>query len=149
MDKKFNPDRLFPIMDKKAEKDICERPPGNVIPQHPDCNPEFPECAHDNRIIIDLVPGECATRDTDPYFKKGYELYHEGKMDDALAELDASLRIEPGRAETYLLIGDIYERRRMFDEAIKAYEEALRLSPDDKMTGFKLQNALAQNTLKR
>jgi tetratricopeptide (TPR) repeat protein len=136
-------------MDKKAEKDICENPPENIIPQHPDCNPEFSECAHDNKISIDLVPGECATCDMDPHFKKGYELYHAGNMDDALAEFDASLDVSPDTAETHLLIGDIYERRRMFDEAINEYKEALRLSPGDKMMRFKLQTALSQRPVRR
>ncbi len=134
-------------MDKKAAKDICKNPPENNIPWHPDCDPAAPECTHDNRISIDLVPGECATRGADPHFKKGYELYHEGDLDDALVELDASLGVDPDKAETHLLLGDIYERRRMFDEAIKEYEEALRLSPGDKTMEFKLQTALAQRRL--
>lgn len=115
-----------------------------VVPQHPDCNPEIAECAHDNKISISLVPGECATRGEDSHFKKGYDLYHEGRMDDALVELDASLGVNPANAETHLIIGDIYERRRMFDEAIKAYKEALKISPNDKMMKFKLQTALDQ-----
>jgi tetratricopeptide (TPR) repeat protein len=136
-------------MDKKDGKDICENPPEIIIRQHPDCDPECPECAHDVRIPIDLVPGACTTRGTDTHFKKGFELYNEGKMDDALVELDASLGVDPGRSETYLLIGDIYERRRMFDEAIKEYERALKHSPDDKMLKFKLQNVLGQRALQR
>ena len=130
----------------KYEKDVCDNPPVIVVPQHPDCNPENPECAHDNKISISLVPGECATRGEDSHFKKGYELYHEDKMDDALVELDASLEVNPGNAEAHLIIGDIYERRRMFDEAIKAYKEALNISPDDKMMKFKLQTALDQRS---
>ena len=132
----------------KDEKGICDNPPEIVIPQHPDCNPEIQECAHDNKISISLVPGECATRGEDSHFKKGYELYHDDRMDDALVELDASLGVNPGNAETYLIIGDIYERRRMFDEAIKAYKEALKISPDDKMMKFKLQTALDQSSRK-
>jgi tetratricopeptide (TPR) repeat protein len=131
-------------MDKKDEKDICEKPPEIIVPQHPDCNPEFEECAHDNRITIDFVPGECLTRGVDPHFRKGYELYHMGMLDDALVEFDESALVEPNRAETHLLIGDIYERRRMFDEAIKEYEEALRLSPGDEMIRYKLKTALGQ-----
>lgn len=129
----------------KDEKGICEHPPENVIPQHPDCNPALEECAHDNKISIELVPGRCATRGEDPHFKKGYELYHEGRHDDAIVELDASLGVNPDNAEAHLLIGDIYERRRMFDEAISEYKEALRLSPDDKMTQAKMQTALTQS----
>jgi tetratricopeptide (TPR) repeat protein len=136
-------------MSEKVDKDICENPPEIVVPWHPDCNPEFSECAHDNRISIDLVPGKCTTRGADPHFKKGYELYHQGNMDDALVELDESSRVDPARAETRLIMGDIYERRRMFDEAIKEYEEALKLSPDDGMINFKLQNALAQRAPKK
>ena len=136
-------------MERRDEKDICENPPKIVIPQHPDCNPEIGECAHDNKISIDLVPGECATRGSDSHFKKGYELYHDDKLDDALVELDESARVEPDKAETHLLIGDIYERRRMFDEAIQAYELALKLAPDDKMMKFKVQNALAQRTARK
>ena len=54
----------------------------------------------------------------------------------------------PDNAETHLIIGDIYERRRMFDEAIKEYKEALKISPNDKMMNFKLQTALGQRTHK-
>jgi tetratricopeptide (TPR) repeat protein len=136
-------------MSEKDDKDICENPPKIIVPWHPDCNPEFGECAHDNRISIDMVTGDCTTRGADHHFKKGYELYHQGRLDDALVELDESSRVDPGRAETRLLMGDIYERRRMFDEAIKEYEEALKLSPDDGMIKFKLQNALAQRGLKK
>ncbi len=133
-------------MDKKDEKDICDNPPDIVVPWHPDCNPEFGECAHDNRISIDLVEGKCATRGADPHFKKGYELYHENRLDDALVELGESLRLDPINAEAHLLIGDIHEQRRMFDEAIKEYEKALKLSPDEGSIKFKLQNALAQRS---
>ncbi len=136
-------------MERKDEKDICENPPEIVIPQHPDCDPRFGECAHDIRIPVELVPGECATRGVDPHFKKGYALYHEGRLDDALVELDESVQVDPGNAEARLLIGDIYERRRMFDEAIRAYEEALKLSPDDGMTRFKLENAMSQRSRKK
>ncbi|MDI6897946.1 tetratricopeptide repeat protein [Methanocella conradii] len=127
-----------------GRKDICEEPPEIIVPQHPDCNPEFEECAHDNRILIDLVSGECIKRDADPHFTKGYELYHMGMIDDALVELDASLNVNPNRAEAHLLIGDIYERRRMFDEAISEYKEALRLSPEDGTIKLKLEIALSQ-----
>ena len=130
----------------KDDKNICEKPPEIVIRQHPDCNPEFAECEHDNKISIDLVPGECATRGEDPHFKKGYELYHEDKMDDALAEMDESLSVNPQNSEAWLIIGDIYERRRMFDEAIGAYREALKIAPNDKMMQFKLQTALSQKS---
>jgi tetratricopeptide (TPR) repeat protein len=134
-------------MAEKDEKDACENPPEIVIPQHPDCNPEFSECAHDNRIAIDLVPGKCATRDADPHYKKGYELYHQGSLDDALVELDQSAKVDPDRAETHLLMGDIYERRRMFDEAIREYQESLRLSPNDGSIKFKLHNAISQRSI--
>ncbi len=136
-------------MAKKDQKDICDNPPEIIVPQHPDCNPEFSECAHDNRISIDLVPGKCATRGADAHFKKGYELYHEGKADEALAELAESLKTDPINAEAHLLIGDIHERRQQYAEAVKQYEAAVKLSPDDKMIRFKLQNALAQRVQKK
>ncbi len=131
-------------MAEKDQKDICENPPQNVIPWHPDCDPSAEECKHDNRISVDFVPGQCATRGTDSHFKKGYELYHEGRMDEAIDELKESLKMDPINAEAHLLIGDIHERRRQFDTAIKEYDAALKLSPDDQMIKFKLQNAMAQ-----
>jgi tetratricopeptide (TPR) repeat protein len=136
-------------MSKKDEKDVCDNPPEIIIPQHPDCNPEFSECSHDNKIAIDLVPGECATRGADPHFTKGYELYHEGMMDEALVELDESAKVNPDISETYLIMGDIYERRRMFDEALREYEKALKLSPNDKMMRFKRDTAAAQRTSRK
>jgi len=93
------------------------------------------------------VPGKCATRGADSHYKKGYELYHQGSFDDALVELDQSAKIDPERAETHLLMGDIYERRRMFDEAIREYQESLRLSPNDGSVKFKLHNAITQRSI--
>ncbi len=57
----------------------------------------------------------------------GY-LFYAGRHDEALAQMGKTLEIDSQFAPAYRQLGGIYEQKRMFDEAIDAFEKAKVLS---------------------
>lgn len=52
-----------------------------------------------------------------------------GRVDSALADLTESVRLSPNNAKAFFALGDCYERKKMNDDAIRAYGTALELEP--------------------
>ena len=110
-----------------------------ILPKAPESSPEnAPDCAHSNDISIAIVPA------TGGRLGRGKARYDRGDLDGAAAELIARLVEEPGDTEARLILGDIYERKGRFREAVDQYLEAERLAPGDKMLRLKLETALRQ-----
>jgi protein O-mannosyl-transferase len=67
-----------------------------------------------------------------------------GRLDDAVAEYEEALRLDPAAPELRVNLGNIWFRvPGHMDDAIGQYEEALRLMPDDAQAHFALACALA------
>lgn len=60
---------------------------------------------------------------------KAQWLAAEDKLDEALARATAAVTADPDSATAHFTLGSIHQRRRAVDEAIKAYNEVLRLNP--------------------
>jgi protein O-mannosyl-transferase len=60
----------------------------------------------------------------------GVALRRKGKTDEAIQQLQESLRINPGCFDVYINLGVAFEQKGQIDEAIRQYQEALRLKPD-------------------
>jgi tetratricopeptide (TPR) repeat protein len=74
-------------------------------------------------------------RDLDPYDIgiadwQGQVFYHARRYDDALREYQRALEIHPSVGGFYWEIADVYEQKKMFDEAFVARQQALRLYKD-------------------
>ena len=68
-----------------------------------------------------------------------------GRLDDAIAEYEEALRLDPDLAEGHLNLGKAWARiPGRLGDAIAEYEEALRLDPDLPEAHFNLGNAWAQ-----
>ncbi|MCD1295287.1 cytochrome C biosynthesis protein [Methanocella sp. CWC-04] len=106
-----------------------------------------PGCSHENRISINMDISELTIDDID--LKNGIHLYHNGLIDEAMAALKKYLSKFPDNTEAHLILGDIYERKMMYDEAVIEYSEVLRLNEKDDMTRFKLENALKQRSMRK
>ncbi|TKY56342.1 superkiller protein 3 [Spatholobus suberectus] len=52
-----------------------------------------------------------------------------GRVDSALADLEESVKLSPGNAKAFFALGECYERKKMNDDALKAYQQALELEP--------------------
>lgn len=63
----------------------------------------------------------------------GVAEFLDGDADAAVRDLDRSARLEPGSAETLVSLGSAYARRGRRDEALKAYDDALKLAPHDEL----------------
>lgn len=52
-----------------------------------------------------------------------------GRVDSALADLQESVRLSAENAKAYFALGECYEKKKMSDDAVKAYRQALELEP--------------------
>jgi putative PEP-CTERM system TPR-repeat lipoprotein len=69
----------------------------------------------------------------------------EKKIDDGLAKAKAAVTADPGLAAGHYLLGTIYESRQDLDEAIKSFQEVLKINP----RAVPAQLQLAQLELRR
>jgi tetratricopeptide (TPR) repeat protein len=71
--------------------------------------------------------------------RDAFELYEDGKMTQALEELETALEINPSNSSWHFNKALTLDAISRFDDAIKEYETALHLSPDD----MEILNSLA------
>ncbi len=71
--------------------------------------------------------------------QKAFELYEDGKMTQALAELEEALDINPSNGSWHFNKALTLDTINRFDDAISEYEIALQLSPSD----LEILNSLA------
>jgi tetratricopeptide (TPR) repeat protein len=71
--------------------------------------------------------------------RKAFELYEDGKIPQALDELEAALQINPTNSSWHFNKALTLDTKGAFDDAISEYEIALQLSPDD----LEILNSLA------
>lgn len=65
---------------------------------------------------------------------RAFELYEDGQISQALAQLAEAIEINPGNSAWHFNIGLALDSMDNFDEAIEAYQKALDLTPDDPET---------------
>ena len=65
------------------------------------------------------------------HYKKGRELFNQGKLDEALEEYRKTLEAAPDFDYAWASLGYIYFQREKYEEAKKHYEKAIELKPGD------------------
>jgi len=71
------------------------------------------------------------TRSGHPYFILAQVLRAQGRLDEAIAQVEIAIRIDYYAADMKILYGDMLVEADRKDEAIDQYNEALRYLPDD------------------
>ena len=71
--------------------------------------------------------------------RKAFELYEDGKMSQALNELETALETNPSNSSWHFNKALTLDSINQFDDAIEEYEIALQLNPDD----LEILNSLA------
>ena len=66
-----------------------------------------------------------APNDARHAYEKGRKAFDERKFDDAEKELSKAVKIYPGFASAWSLLGDIHQQQRLLDQAIGDYTQAL------------------------
>ena len=62
-------------------------------------------------------------------YEKGRKAFDQQKFADAEKELNKAVKIFPGFAAAWSLLGDIHQQQKQLDEAIKDYQQALTADP--------------------
>jgi len=71
-------------------------------------------------------------------------LLEKGRVDEAMADIQMALKLEPGNAAAYGSLGDALRRRGRVDEAIVQYGRALEIEPNNILVHTNLGDALLQ-----
>ena len=85
------------------------------------------------RLMVNSFPTSYAAH----YFS-GKVLADQGKYDEAIAEFNRSLELEPSLEETRFELISIYQKRKMNDDVVKTYKSILDYNPDNIKASFEL-----------
>ncbi len=67
-----------------------------------------------------------------------------GRLDEAIAEFQAGIRVKPGYAEAEFCLGNAFAEQERFDTAVKHYQQAVGFRPDYAEAHYALANALVR-----
>jgi tetratricopeptide (TPR) repeat protein len=76
------------------------------------------------------TPAATPTPSANEHVALGTEYYEQGKLDEAVAEFQAAIELEPDNADAYRNLGTAYLEQGKDEEAAAAYEQAIELDPD-------------------
>src|SRR5438552_11857745 len=79
-------------------------------------------------ILLAAAQGPQGPAPEDPHFARGIEYQKAGRLDEAIAEYELSLKLRP-RFPVLANLGSVYARLGRYEEAIARYEQALKLAP--------------------
>src|SRR6266516_1753386 len=75
-------------------------------------------------ILLAAALGPQVPAPEDPHFARGIEYQEAGRLDEAIAEYELSLKLRP-RFPVLANLGSVYARLGRYEEAIARYEQAL------------------------
>jgi protein O-mannosyl-transferase len=74
----------------------------------------------------------------------GLDLFQKGRLDEAIAQYQAALKISPRYEDAHNNLGNALVQKGQVDDAIAQYQEALKINPRMAEAHYNLANALAQ-----
>ncbi len=80
-----------------------------------------------------------------PHNNLGYALKQQGRLKEALAHYQQTVRIDPEFFEAYNNIGNIYMILGKFDKAIENYNMSLKIKPGNPLVHMNMGNAFVQH----
>ena len=72
-------------------------------------------------------------REAEEHFSAGVQLQNQERWEEAIAEYDEAIRLDPQNADAYSNRGFTYFKLDQFEQAIQDYGEAIRLDPRNPM----------------
>ena len=79
-----------------------------------------------------------------PHYNWGNALFAAGRLEEAISQYRAALRIDPSAAEAYNNWGRALAQQGKWEEAIAKYREALRIKPNYPLASSNLDQALSR-----
>ena len=83
----------------------------------------------------------------DDHFRRGLDLFAEGKNEDAVAEYEQCLALDPTHSEALHGLGRALQELKRFDESVTACQRLTQLEPDDPLSFTALSIALHKKGL--
>ena len=82
-------------------------------------------------ISLGCLLSGCGETETDKHFRQGYEYYSQGEYEQAIAELQKVIEIDPNYLDTHVGLGLVYRQQSKLDDAITKYQhnKYFRLNP--------------------
>lgn len=80
-----------------------------------------------------------------PYFNLARLCYLQGRLDEALDNVNKSLQIQPRLAMGHNLRGLVYEKTNDLELAVASYEQAVKIVPEDVVFSYNLAVACFKN----
>jgi len=89
-----------------------------------------PEISKPTAVAPTAPPAATPIPSADDHMERGMEYYERGEYDEAVAEFQAAIELEPDDAGTHRNLGTAYLEQGKYEEAAAAYEKAIELDPD-------------------
>jgi TolB-like protein/Tfp pilus assembly protein PilF len=86
----------------------------------------FDQALEEGRISLELDP-----RAQDVNLLMVKHLYHSRRMDEAMNQARALVKMSPAFAKAHRMLGWVYVQKEMYQEALREFEDAVRLSDGD------------------
>ena len=78
-------------------------------------------------ILVSSFLGSCAPMDADAYTNRGLAYHEDGDLDQAIADYDQALVLDPQHVGAYYSRGNAYFSKGDFDQAITDFDQAIEL----------------------
>ena len=95
------------------------------------------------RVAAAGEPRQVPSQQVDALLGRGQTEMLNWKLDAAIADLTAVIRLDPSRREAYDARGQAYLGKERYDEAFADFTKALQLDPDDGVAYWKLGDVYA------
>lgn len=101
---------------------------------------DLPQAAWELRVAADLLPAGAAVRFNYAVTLSGLEQFAEAEL-----QVKAAIRLDNNLAEAHVLLGNLFEKKKLIEDARREYEAALRIRPGLSRAQLDLGTLLAVN----
>jgi tetratricopeptide (TPR) repeat protein len=77
----------------------------------------------------DLNPVKSLIDTANRHYNEALALAHDGKLDEAIGQLEAAIALSANRVEYFNLLGTVYAQKGLFSEAIRQFEKGIAINP--------------------
>ena len=98
-----------------------------------------------NRCGTDLTPLHRLNSVPQKYYEEGIKLLDRNLSDQAIEKFMTAISLGMNNASPYIMIGDIYKKKCLYDDAVHHYQKAQSLDPDnDEIKGIIRQTMISK-----
>ena len=96
-------------------------------------------------LLAFAVTAHADGKPADASYKEGLAYKQQGKVDEAIASMQAAVATNPNHGMAWASLGHLYKQKKDLPKSIDAYEHAVKLIPKDKVVWLNLGMAYANS----